>query len=66
MTKKEEKVYNTKKKTFPKKLTNASTDVYLCCDMNLVTSLLTNDVAGFPEYFHRILEDYPGKLCISF
>ena len=65
VTKEEEKVYTTQKNKLPKNLADASTDVYLCCDINLVTCLTTDDVAGFPDYYHRILEDYPGELCIS-
>ena len=56
MTKKEEKAFTVKH------LSNASTDVYLCCDTNLVVCLAKNDVVGFREYVDRIHEDYPGEL----
>lgn len=52
-----------KKKRAPRNLETASTDVYLCCDTNLIACLIKDDVRGFPEYFQRILNDYPGELC---
>ena len=63
VTKKEETVDNTKNNRVANNLVDASTDVYLCCDINLVACLLKNDVKGFPGYFQRILEDNPGEFC---
>ena len=45
-----------------KNLLTADSDVYMCCDMNLVITLTKNDVKGFPEYLDRIIKDNPGKM----
>ena len=45
-----------------KNLSTADSDVYMCCDINLVSTLTKNDVKGFPEYLNRIIEANPGKL----
>ena len=57
MTKKEENVVQN--------LATASTDVYLCCDTNLLSCTHNNDIEGWSEYVDRIITDYPGELVVG-